>query len=141
VLKLRADLPPRSRPGDLSFAFPMFLAPSQKLKFLQSTSVTERMHDMLECFSQVIIDLTARNNSRGISADHRSDDEGDDDESEDEEAVAAAGGSRVAANPMYDSAEDSDHEEPPDAAVAPEMDQEDDDLGGGGSGGGGAMPE
>jgi len=145
---LRADLPPRSRPADLTFAFPMFLAPSQKLKFLHSTSVTERMQDLLECFDDLISDLSARNtaHNNGDDDDEDGDGDGSNDDADAEEdgddmeeggvaaAAAAAAVAAVAAqpvsfaNPLYDS-EDEDHEEPPDAVVAPGgMDEGEDDL-------------
>ena len=105
----------------------MFLAPSQKLRFLRSTSVAERLQDLLQCFDQLIAELTDRNDR------HNSvDDDGDDQEEDEEEAgsdLEDAAQPGAFANPLYDSEEDDeDHEEPPDANATPGMDEEEDHL-------------
>lgn len=94
---LRQSLPPRSRPSDLSFAFPMFMEPSLKTFMLKSTSVRERLECLLVCLVNVVDQLEMRN--RNVDDDGSS----DEDNSVDLHAAEVEGAEEVAG---VDEAED-----------------------------------
>lgn len=107
---IRHEMPPRNRPTELSFAFPMFISQSDKRAFLESTDVTFRMQKLLDLFTELRVGLEARNARR-------------------ERARLAGAGNGDGGNEMIEASEDDAESE--DDAHHNHSDAEDDDEGGG----------